>query len=200
MGFINSLRYAIGWRRSGEKIGLILEYGQGKISSGLDFFEINISVGYGKPGKKFITSPEIMELLQRRDLKGKYSKRSFGNIWVTYNRKTGQLNFINYYPAPEMHSRTALPEVFRGKGIAERIESRFEEEARKRFPNAKKVSYNGTGDRITQLEKRKLLKEEILKESSYERYRTTLRTKLANDLRKARTKRNLKPRLRTAKK
>jgi hypothetical protein len=205
MGFIDSLRYAIGWRRSSEKLGIRIDYSQEKVSSGLELFEAQASIGYGKPGKTFITSPEIRELLARRDLKGTYSKSYFGKIWGYYREKKCELEIMHYFPVPQIGlAKTGEP--FQGKGIAERIESRFEEEFRKKFPEVKTIRHTAQNARIEQLKKRGLIILEIERRYpyergyQYERYRQTLRAKVANDLRKARAKRSIKPRLHAAKK
>jgi hypothetical protein len=195
VGLLNSLKYWAGGRRRGEKLGLQIKYSESAAQGNLIIFEADISVGYGKPSKKFITSPEIRELLQRKDAKGLYSKRYFGKIWWYYDKKRSKVSFMRYYPVPQMSGKIKFPEIFRGRGIAERIESRFEEEFRRRFGSPEKISHAVTFPRMEQLNKRGITEREMKEGYPYEKYRATLRAKVARDLKKARAKRNLKPRL-----
>jgi len=168
--------------------------------SGAKEFSFKVMVAKGKPAKDFITSPQIRKVLAKAT---PAEQAYFGGISFRYSPKEKELEITKYFPLPqkeryeivfEMLGTSVLPpkakRQFVRKGIASMIEARTIELLRKELPEIRTVSHKYPSDpRELQLRKRGLSGEEIYS-AGFERYRGTLRRKLAKDLKRARAKRH----------
>lgn len=163
-------------------IGLKIEYAPSDIGGGYLRLRADITVGEGVPSKSFITSPEIRETL----LKNKFgAKQEFGHILLEYSTKNRTLDWRKYFPIPHVGGKPN--ENFLKLGIASRIESRVEKEARIHFPNATKViHWHPSWLREAQLKNRGFSIWEINGKVPLKTYANALRNKLAKDMKKKR--------------
>jgi len=164
-------------------IGLKINYTPSDIGGGYLRLRADVVVSEGVPSKSFITSPQIRSTLA----KNKFAvNQEFGHILLEYSIKDRALDWRKYFPIPHEGGRPK-PEFLK-LGIASRIESRVEKEARVHFPNANKViHWHPSWLREAQLKNRGFSKWKIFGKVPLKTYANALRGKLAKDIRKKRT-------------
>ncbi len=168
-----------------KQLGLQITYVTTNPYPELSRLNATITVALGKPSTTFITSPTIKNALKKVNYA---NGRDFGKIEIDYTHKEKIIDWRRYYPIP--HNKGSPSLDFINKGIAARIESKVEKEARKRFPKAKEVMHwHPSKLREEQLKNRNFSIWEIHQRVSIMRYASALRDKLAKDVRTRRKKR-----------
>ncbi len=168
-------------------IGLRINYTPTDIGEGHLRLRADIIVDQGVPSKNFITSPEIRETLAKTKF---VANQEFGHILLEYSKKDRTLDWRKYFPIPHEGGRPK-PEFLK-LGIASRIESRVEKEARIHFPNANKViHWHPSWLREAQLKNRGFSKWEIFGKVPLKTYANALREKLAKDIKAKRLLRKI---------
>lgn len=184
-----------------EKLGLAIEYEHrhydGSERTGKDFtkeiLEAKISTRISSPSQTFITTPKLRSTLSEY----KYPVgKEFGRIKFTYHKKSRLLEYSLYFPLPIDpvsiglgRNREVADPKFTKKGIASMIETKVLDHAIKLFPRATKVSIYKP--QIAMRRRIRALGINYKEQIKLKEFRTTLRGKVAKDIRTARAKRPL---------
>jgi len=102
-------------------------------------FEAVFFIDYGYPSTNFISSPEIIEAIQKYGKTyslTKLHRRKLGRMVAAFNNGKKRLEWINYVPF-----QNADQKIFSGNGVANELEYQFLRTAKKRFGEILEVQH-----------------------------------------------------------